>query len=345
MNNKFLFIVGTRPEVIKTYPLINKLGGDVLFTGQHFDKNMSEYFFSLLNNQNISFINKNYSSLDNHTISQNIYLKIKEINPEIVFVQGDTNSTLYGAIATKYANKKLLYLEAGLRTKNLGQIEEYNRFIVSKLADLNFCNHENNVNNLINEGIRKNKIYLSGSTVYASLFPIVEKLNSYENTNFKSNFILLTLHRPENTDNFKKLFKTLNMLNNLNTSILFVAHPRVLNNINFSSLKKLKNIKIIRPLNYLDFIGYVLKSRFIISDSGGLQEESQILKKVLIIPRQHTERPELLDGYNFLAKNDNELKHLVKQAIENNLLINNDNLLYGNMNVIDKIIKKINSLI
>ena len=105
------FIVGTRPEIIKTYPLINALKADVLFTGQHFDKKMSDVFCDILKSK-IYKINKNYTLLSHNEITNNINNYIEKLNPSYVVVQGDTNSTLFGAIAAKYSNKKLFYIES-----------------------------------------------------------------------------------------------------------------------------------------------------------------------------------------------------------------------------------------
>ena len=336
---KGLFIIGTRPEIIKTYPLINKLNSEILFTGQHFDKQMSKYFYNLVGNNKIYEINEDYKNSNHNTVTNNIKKAIDSINPAYVVVQGDTNSTLFGAIAAKYSKKKLFYIESGLRSKDLGQVEEYNRFIVSKLADINFCNHKSNIENLLNEGINKKNIYLSGSTVYTSLNSMLDKGNFKKNN--KDNYILLTLHRPENTDNFNYLLSILKKLNSLNYHIKYIVHPRVVSDKFNNEIKDLKNLKIIEPVDYESFIDYLVNSHFVISDSGGLQEESAILRKILIIPRQYTERPELLDSYNFIAENTNKLFQLSKKAIKNTLEVKNKKLLYGTDQVIEKISNKI----
>lgn len=343
INKKGLFIVGTRPEIIKTYPLINKLKADVLFTGQHYNKRMSDYFFDLIEDSEIHKVNKNYKKISHNEITDNLKTKIIKIDPTFVVVQGDTNSTLYGAVAAKYLNKKLIYMESGQRSYDLSQVEEYNRYIVSQIADINFCNHKKNVEILLKEGVNKNKIALTGSTVYSSLSGILKNINI---DNKKSeNFILLTLHRPENTNNLQKLFDIFSKLNSLDFKIHFIIHPRIDTKEINKELKNFQNIKIVKPTNYKKFIEYVISSKFIISDSGGLQEEAAILKKVLLIPRKYTERPELLDSYNFLAKNNSELIKLAKNALNDNLKIKSSKLLYGKSEVIKKMEQKILSSI
>lgn len=343
INKESLFILGTRPEIIKTYPLINKLKADVLFTGQHYNKRMSDYFFNLIENSEIHKENKNYKKMSHNEITDNLKSKITKINPKVVVVQGDTNSTLYGAVAAKYLNKKLIYMESGQRSYDLSQVEEYNRYIVSQIADVNFCNHKNNVEVLLREGINENKIYLTGSTVYSSLSGILQKINTDMKTS--ESYILLTLHRPENTDNLQKLFDILTKLNDLDFKINFIIHPRIdTKEINIR-LKNFENINVMKSTNYKKFIEYVIGSKFLISDSGGLQEEAAILQKILLIPRNYTERPELLDSYNFLAKNTVELVKLAEDALNDNLKIKNLKLLYGKSEVINKMEQKILSII
>jgi UDP-N-acetylglucosamine 2-epimerase len=339
-----LFIVGTRPEIIKTYPLINALKADVLFTGQHFDKKMSDSFLRYIKKSNIYKINKNYTLLSHNEITNNINNYIEKLNPSYVVVQGDTNSTLFGAIAAKYSNKKLFYIESGLRSNDLSQVEEYNRFIISKLADINFCNHQSNVDTLINEGIDSKNIYLSGSTVFAALNPIIKNINNEKNLNAKD-FILLTMHRPSNTDSPENFINLLMSLDSLGEKLIFPIHPRISDKKLLNKIEKLKNIKTVKPLNYEKFIEYCINSKFIISDSGGLQEESAILNKTLIIPRKHTERPELLEVNNFLAKNVNEVIKLSKLALNNQLQVEKNRLLYGKQEVIRKMKQKIMSSI
>ena len=168
--SEYLFIIGTRPEITKIAPIANKIDCKILFTGQHFSKNMLEGFFDLIKKKEIINLNlKNFKDFNQNEryLSDKLSKKIKEINPKKVIVQGDTNSTLTGAIAAKFSNKKLYFIESGMRSFDILQVEEYNRLITSHLADLNFCNHISNQKNLLNEGVNKNKILVTGSTVYS----------------------------------------------------------------------------------------------------------------------------------------------------------------------------------
>ena len=262
------------------------------------------------------------------------------MNPNNVIVQGDTYSTLLGAISAKKVNKKLFYIESGMRSGDLTQIEEFIRVTVAHLANINFCNHKNNESNLLTEGVEKSKLVVTGSTVYAAL-----KITRLLDTNLKQkNNILLTLHRPENVDNSKKLFGILDTLNDLDLNIIFPVHPRT--EAKISKFKNLyKNIRFIKPLDYQNFIKAMKESKFVISDSGGVQEECAILKKPLIIPRQFTERPEMLNKFNILVKNNTQLKREVKKIQEGNSKVTNLenlNLIYGKDEVVKKIVNYLN---
>lgn len=338
MKNKIIFVVGTRPEIIKIAPIANKLPSIILFTGQHFDANMSDNFFKLLKVSKII----NLKTKQNYSVqhmANNISSELLKLKTDKVVVQGDTNSTLAGAIATKFVKKKLYFIESGMRSKDLMQVEEYNRILVSHLADINFCNHRNNKENLINENISSKKIKISGSTVYSSLKLIDNQI--FKNT--EHDYILLTLHRPENVDQDKKLNKLLNTINKLNAKIVFPIHPRTESKID---KKRYKNIKFIKPQNYLSFVSLMKYSKFIISDSGGVQEEAAILRKPLLIPREHTERPEMLKKFNLLVSNVEELsaesKNLLNNVSKLSKTVNESRLLYGDEKVVSNIIKELN---
>lgn len=335
---KNLFIIGTRPEIIKVAPLVNDVNSKVLFTGQHFNKNMHYDFLSLFE-KNVEILNIKTKNLDldiqKLIAFENLTEIIEQINPDNVIVQGDTYSTLLGAISAKKASKNLFYIESGMRSGDLTQIEEFIRVTVAHLANINFCNHKNNKLNLLNEGINKSKIVQTGSTVYAALNST--KLLSVDVK--QKNTILLTLHRPENVDNSKKLFGILNTLDNLNLKILFPVHPRT--EAKISDYKnRYENIRFIKPLNYQKFIKNLKECKFVISDSGGLQEECAILKKPLLIPRQFTERPEMLNKFNILVKNNTQLKKEISKLLKGTSSISDPdrfNLLYGK----DEVVKKI----
>ena len=339
--SEYLFIIGTRPEITKIAPIANKINCKILFTGQHFSKTMLDGFFDLIKNKEIINLNlrnfKNFNQND-RLLAFEISKKIQNINPNKVIVQGDTNSTLIGAIAAKASNKKLYFIESGMRSFDILQIEEYNRVITSHLADINFCNHITNKKNLIDEGISKNKIFTTGSTVYSS----VKLVDSNLNLSNEKDYILLTLHRPENVDSKENLIKILNTIDKLNYETIFPIHPRTKEILENDNIKNIKNINFVKPKKYKDFLDLIKYSKFIISDSGGVQEEAAIYRKPLLIPRNYTERPEMLEIFNLLVKNNKQLLNESRKLINNSSKLQDavldSNLLYGKEDSVEKII-------
>ena len=341
--SKILIIAGTRPEIIKISTLSNYLSSNILFTGQHFDKEMSEFFFTLIKEQNlIRLESSNYEVGEHEGFINDIKRKLLEIGPSSVLVQGDTNTTLYGALAAKSLGIKINYIESGMRSRDINQIEERNRIIVSGLADLNFCNHIINKENLLSENIDERKIHISGSTVYSVLYE--NNLLNQQKNDIEDKFILLTLHRPENVDHEEKLMDLLNSINLIGEKVIFIIHPRVQKSIEKKHLESFKNIHIQNPKNYFEFINLIKNSMFVISDSGGIQEESAILGIPLLIPREFTERPEMLNKFNLLVKSREQVLK------ESNKLINGDSeiqkidkneLLYGKSEVIKNIAERL----
>lgn len=342
--SKVLFIIGTRPEITKIAPVANNIKSKILFTGQHFSKNMSSGFFNLIESSEIINLNlKKFKYFQNNEryLVDEVAKFIKKINIDKIVVQGDTNSTLVGSIAAKILKKKLFFIEAGMRSFDITQPEEYNRVLVSHLADLNFCNHFSNRKNLITEGVDPKKILVTGSTVYSSVKLIDKSIEDTEN----KEYILCTLHRPENVDEKEKLISLLKTINSLNYQIIFPLHPRTKKTLLKNELIKFSNIKFIPPKKYEEFLNLIKFSNFIISDSGGLQEEAAIYRKPLIIPRKKTERPELLHKFNILTKNNKELyKESKKLLMKNSNLIKSvrkQKYIYGKDEVIKNIVNGI----
>ena len=331
MSRKDLFIVGTRPELIKISPIAKSLKATVLFTNQHFSKNMSSIFFDLLSGCEII-------ELKGELDANNIKKFLLKFNPKTITVQGDTFSTFLGAIAAKsYSKSPIYYIESGMRNGDLREPEEVNRINVAGLADIHFVNHKNNKLNLKNEGIHKN-IFITGSTVYASL--VNQNLIKNENKNKDNqnyNKILITLHRPLNVDNKNRLNSLLSLFNKLNLDTSFVVHPRTSKNLEKS---KFNNIKFLSPMNFRKFINKLNNSDILISDSGGLQEEAVIFKKPLLIPMTTTTRNELLEKHNFLVSTDKEITDKIYYFTKSNsnyeqfLKLNNN--YYGKSEVIEK---------
>ncbi|WP_445755994.1 non-hydrolyzing UDP-N-acetylglucosamine 2-epimerase [Polaribacter sp.] len=237
----------------------------------------------------------------------NMLIEIEKIllaeKPDLVLVYGDTNSTLAGSLAAAKLNIPIAHVEAGLRSFNNTMPEEINRVITDRISNFLFCPSKESENNLKRDGIFKN-VYVVGDIMFDSL--LLAKKYLGDKILIKDQ-ILLTLHRPYNTDDFDRLISLLVVLDKLKFKIIFPIHPRTKikfleNQFDYSLFK---NITIIDPLSYFDFIKLQLESTFIITDSGGVQKEAYWLKKQCVTIRSETEWVETLEnGWNSLIFND-----------------------------------------
>lgn len=302
---KIVSIVGARPQFIKLQPFskeIRKEFKEVIFhTGQHFDQNMSKFFFDQLNIPRPDYefgIGGGTHAEQTAEMLIEIEKALKNENPDFVVVFGDTNSTLAGALAATKLNMPVIHIEAGLRSFNRQMPEEINRKITDHIASYLFVPTNTGMINLQNEGLLEVS-YLTGDIMVDSLkyaLSFKKKIKS-----LKPEFILLTLHRPYNVDNLGKLQAILNQLVKLGKRIVFPIHPRT-KRILFDSIGQFsQNIEFIEPLGYLDFVGYMESCSLIITDSGGIQKEAYLLKKPCVTLRTETEWIETVKaGWNML---------------------------------------------
>lgn len=305
----FLVCFGTRPELIKLFPIINefkktKTPFKTLFTGQH--KDMINDFLSLSGSPDyvLEDVMTHGQSL-NYLISKIIEKSDSIMSKEDfrVIVQGDSSTSYTAALSAFNNNRPIIHIEAGLRTYNLKSPfpEEANRVMISHIADLHFCPTEKSVENLSKEGIDSN-VYLVGNTIVDSFKLILNNSDISKNIkNLVSNtedYLLATLHRRENRKkNFNDIWNQLNNISN-NRKIIYIKHPSVPN-----VEKKLNSsIMQIDPVAYPEMLYLINESKGIISDSGGLQEEAVCAKKKILICRDTTERPETIEfGYGKLV--------------------------------------------
>jgi UDP-N-acetylglucosamine 2-epimerase (non-hydrolysing) len=291
--NKILICFGTRPEVIKLSPLIPVLSGHfnviTVFTGQH--TSLYNDVSSLIPKVDYSINLENKNNID---IYSKLPSKILDIfnkeNPDLVIVQGDTSSA-YSIALTAFLNRiKIGHVEAGLRTYNIMSPfpEEFNRQMISKIATYNWCPSKESHDNLLKERIY-GRIFLTGNT-------IVDVVKKYCSNNIiKNNEIIITLHRRENESIFLKILNEIDIVANDNKDLdfIFPVHPNPIIRSKVGTLRS-KNINICNPMGYIDFLKKIEMCRGIITDSGGIQEESICLGKKILICRDTTERQECI---------------------------------------------------
>lgn len=353
LKKKILFFVGTRPELIKLYPLIKVLKKEkknfdikVCFTNQHKELiNSSLKLFKLKPDFKLDIMKKNQSI---EYVTENLLNKITKLFknkffPDLVFVQGDTN-TAFGASLISFYNKiKIAHIEAGLRTHKKYEPfpEETLRQMISKLADYHFTPTKFSKRNLANEGILKN-VFVVGNTVIDAL---KLSIKNKKKTKIKKKFALITIHRREHlNDKIKNIINEINKISEANINIEFIwpIHPNPKIKILIDKFKNDK-IKIKKHMSYEQFTNMLLNCEFVCSDSGGIQEECAYLGKKIFILRNVTERPEVL-------KNNGELIKLGKISLSkrvNSFLKKRGrikkNYIFGNGNAAIKILKIIKS--
>jgi len=315
-----LLFVGTRPNYTKAAPLIEELNKYftciVIDSGQHsMHKELGEKFRESLGIE----IDYNLGIKEfNEELFQDFLFKLlhevsfyKNSFPIFSVVFGDCNTTLYAAKASYKCNIPVAHVEAGLRSFIKGQREEYNRIVVDALSRYRFCTEESGIKNLRNESLSG---ILIGNTMIDSL------MNYCDNVDFVRKetkaFLLLTLHRPENVDDNGKLFSILNNVSRIadTRKVLFPIHPRTMNNWNNKLGIRLNNIfpliKILKPMNYKDFINSIIFSDLVITDSGGVQEECASLKVKCITVMEATERPSTVEcGSNFICNDLSKINY------------------------------------
>jgi UDP-N-acetylglucosamine 2-epimerase (non-hydrolysing) len=305
----FLVCYGTRPELIKLFPIIEELKKTntpfrTLFTGQH--KDLIKDFKSLSGDPDyvLDEVMEHGQSL-NSLVSKIINKSDSIISSKDfrVIVQGDSSTSYAAALSAFNNNKQIIHIEAGLRTNDLKSPfpEEGNRAMISHIADFHFCPTKESVANLKNEGINKN-VFLVGNTIVDSFKILLDSENtSPEVKNLIDTigeYYLVTLHRRENRSrNFENIWSQLNEISK-NKNIIYITHPSVPD-----SRKKLENtITKIDPVKYQEMLFLIKNSKGIISDSGGLQEEAVCAERKILICRDTTERPETIEcGYGRLV--------------------------------------------
>lgn len=316
---KASIILGTRPEIIKMSPIVREcqkrnLNFFILHTNQHYSENLDKIFFEELELPQPKY-NLNVGSGTHAEEMGKMLIGLEKIlikeKPDIVLVEGDTNTVLAGALAAIKLHIKVGHIEAGLRSYSREMPEEINRILTDHCSDFLFAPTKTAKEILIGEGIPKNKIFVTGNTivdaVYRNLKLAKRKSKIFKKLNLeKEKYFLVTAHRSENVDNKERLKGILNGLKlisqEFNLPIVYPIHPRTKKRIKRFKLGVPKGIKLIEPIGYLDFLQLEANAKLVLTDSGGIQEETCILKTPCVTLRDNTERPETLkEGSNILA--------------------------------------------
>ncbi len=315
---KIAFVLGTRPEIIKLSPVIReceRLGLDyyILHTGQHYSHEMDGVFFQQLELPQAKY-NLKVGSGSHGEQTGKMLIGVEKVlqaeKPNVVLVEGDTNTVLAGALAAVKLGLKVGHVEAGLRSYDRQMPEEINRILVDHCSDFLFAPTEKARQILLGEGVDKDKIFVTGNTIVDAVYQNLEiakkKFDVFSEFNVDvGGYFLATVHRQENVDNEKRFRGIIEGLERVckkfGLPVLYPIHPRAK-----KQLKKfgiiVNSVEIVKPLDYLRFLLLESGAKLVFTDSGGVQEETCILGVPCVTLRYNTERPETIDvGSNVLA--------------------------------------------
>ncbi len=315
---KVSIILGTRPEIIKFSPIIcefERLGLDyfILHSGQHYSYSLDRGFFEQLRLPEARYnldVGSGSHGLQTGRMLIGIEDVLKRERPDIVLVQGDTNTALAGALAAVKLRIPVGHVEAGLRSYDRSMPEEINRLLADHCSDLLFAPTEKARRILLGEGIPEDRIYVTGNTIVDALYRNLrlagdkgEVLNRLDLEEKK--FFLATVHRQENVDDkgrFSKILEGLDLVDErFGFPVVYPVHPRAEKRMRQFGLKP-RGVRLIEPLDYFSFLLLESCARLVLTDSGGVQEETCILRVPCVTLRYNTERPETLEvGSNILA--------------------------------------------
>jgi UDP-N-acetylglucosamine 2-epimerase (non-hydrolysing) len=321
-------LIGTRPNFIKVtqfkklaklhYPAFKIT---IIHTGQHYDEKMADVFFrqfDLVPDYNLNIT----PGSANKQIAE-IMIKLEDLlssigKPDILLVPGDVNSTLAGALVANKLNIQLGHIEAGLRSFDRTMPEEFNRLLTDELSDLFFVTEPSGLKHLLAEGKNKNAIHYVGNTMIDTMVAFEKDIDASDILSglkiHDHKFVLVTMHRPATVDNKEEFEKLLSLLDHITEKYkaVFPIHPRTIKNAKefnlFDRITSNLNLICTDPLDYFSFQKLIKECTFILTDSGGIQEESTFRKKPCLTLRPNTERPVTVDeGTNTLLPFNLEL--------------------------------------
>ncbi len=331
---KIIHVVGARPNFMKVAPVISAMNEHdgfkqkLVHTGQHYDKNMSEIFFHQLEIPEPD-INLEVGGGSHAAQTAQIMMRFEEVvlneKPDWVLVYGDVNSTMAATLVSTKLGVKVAHVESGLRSFDRTMPEELNRLVTDQLSDLHFTPSKDGNVNLEKEGISQDKIHLVGNVMIDTLVRLLPKAEQQERSSLfegvpKNAYCLVTLHRPSNVDNeemLKSIFSTLNIIRK-DIPIVFPIHPRTRQRVaSLNMTMDESRFKLLDPVGYLSFLTLQRHAALVITDSGGIQEETTYLNVPCLTVRENTERPVTVSlGTNQLVGQDmNRLRSEVEKIL------------------------------
>jgi UDP-N-acetylglucosamine 2-epimerase (non-hydrolysing) len=307
---KICIVLGTRPEIIKMAPVIRELQERkikffIIHSNQHYSESMDKIFFKELNLPHPKY-NLGVGSAEHGNQTGRILMEVEKVlleeKPDVVLSQGDTNTVLAGILAASKQNIITGHVEAGLRSYDRRMPEEKNRIICDSISDLLFAPTLVQKSILIREGIPETKIHVTGNTVVDALMQhvkLADKSNMLKKLKLKAKkYVLLTAHRSLNVDQKSDLMKLAKLIDSLSKitgfEVIYPIHPRTKAKLKEYGIK-IKNARMMDPIGYLEFLDLEKYAAFIVTDSGGVQEEACALRIPCITIRENTERPETVD--------------------------------------------------
>jgi UDP-N-acetylglucosamine 2-epimerase (non-hydrolysing) len=310
-----LHVVGARPNFMKAAPVMRALGNrrgvrqTLVHTGQHYDKNLSDVFFSQLSmpepdvNLEVGSGSHAWQTAEVMTRFEPVVLERK---PDVVVVYGDVNSTVAAALVCSKLLIRVAHVEAGLRSFDRTMPEEINRIVTDRLADLLFTPSEDGDINLQSEGVSPEKIYRVGNVMIDSLVRLLPCAMQIPKNGLPDRYALVTLHRPSNVDDSATLQRILSSLLEVNQrlEVVFPVHPRTRQRIEQFGIN-IEKLHLLEPLPYIEFLSLQRRAAAVITDSGGIQEETTYLGVPCLTLRSNTERPATVTlGTNVLIGQD-----------------------------------------
>lgn len=321
---KIFNIVGARPNLVKIAPLMREMRKHasirpiLVHTGQHYDEKLSDVFFRQMGIPKPDFnleVGSGSHAWQTAEILKRIEPLLVEKKPDLIIVVGDVNSTIAASLAAVKLGIPVAHVEAGLRSFDRTMPEEINRILTDALADHLFVTEEDAIANLLKEGRPRDRIYLVGNVMIDALrqfLPLAQKSNIGKELGLLDGngfvpFAVLTLHRPSNVDSIQTLEKLLAAINAVANElpVVFPVHPRTQDRLKDARVRHHPHLRLIPPVGYLDFLCLLNRAALVLTDSGGIQEETTALGVPCLTLRKNTERPiTVTEGTNQLVGQD-----------------------------------------